>query len=114
MASNQQLKGIIMKNSLTAILVALTLTASVQAKAGTVRLVSDKWDNISKVQISTGMNAPNSSISTYHNVRKMRYFTGRDKLCYRRSNNPSDPSSGYNNWSCDTRMIPGTKTISLY
>ncbi len=84
-----------------------------EAFAGQVKLVSDTWDNICKVQVTGGMNAPNTSIRTFRNVRRGWSATRTDKLCYRRSGRPRDCGSGYTNWHCASQMISGTYIYSL-
>lgn len=83
---------------------------STNAHAGTIILKSDIWDNICKVEIKRGHNG---SVSTYSNVSRGQTFSASDRICYRRSGNPSQCNSGLTMWNCTTRNISGTETISL-
>jgi len=86
---------------------------SFTATAGSVKLVNSDWPSICEVQVAGGMNAPNTSVDTYSNVSKGHVATRTDKLCYRRSANPSDCRSQMTAWTCDTRTISGSKQLQL-
>ncbi len=84
-----------------------------RAVSGTVVVVSDVWDYICRVQITTGMNAPNTHITTYNNVKINQTFTGTDRLCYRRSGDPSNCNSGWTSWTCQSELGSGSYRFSL-
>lgn len=104
-----------MRKALYFTVVTLALVAiSSEAKAGTVVLVSDTWENICKVEIKWGMNAPDSGPSqTFENVEKGRRWSKTDKICYRRSGQPSNCDSQMTAWTCCTHLISGTDECSL-
>jgi len=103
-----------MKNIIMITLVS-SLVLSSTSFAGTVKLVSNTWDNICKVQVTTGSKSPNSYISTYKNVRKNSGWSksGSNRLCYRRSGNPSNCNSSYTDWTCDTKNTSGTSILNI-
>lgn len=81
---------------------------------GTITLVSDVWDNLPEVEFMVGMNAPASGQTyTLNNVQRGWSDTFQDRVCYRRSNNPSQPGSGLNNWSCASNPISDPEQVSL-
>lgn len=100
------------KVALSLLIVIVLLYPSVSF-AGTVKLLSDAWDYICKVQVTGGMDAPNTSVATFSNVRKGWSVSRSDRLCYRRSGNPDDCDSGYSDWRCINQMISGTYEFSL-
>jgi len=81
--------------------------------AGTVKLESPKFDKICKVQVTTGNNPPNKMLNTYTNVSKGFSVSGEDRLCYRRSANPSDCDSNYTEWTCNSKQGSGTAILKL-
>jgi len=83
------------------------------AFAGTVVLISDTWDNICRVEVTTGINAPNTSVQPFSGVRPGRVTSGTDRLCYRRSNDPRNCSSGLTEWRCSAKLTSGTENFSL-
>lgn len=96
------------------ITIVTSLALSSVSFAGTVKLVSKHWNNICKVQVSKGNNAPaNGYLSTYTNVGKNFSTSGTNRLCYRRSANPNDCNSNYAGWVCDTRNTTGTTILEL-
>jgi hypothetical protein len=99
-----------------AIVLALVGVGSITlpAAAGNVRLVSDTWDNICKVEIKWGMNAPQEGPGeTFNNVPRDWSVTKADRICYRRSGDPAICSSQWTPWSCCTHLISGTDDCSL-
>ena len=84
------------------------------ASAGSIRLISDTWDNICKVEVISGRNAPQEGqAEPFSNVNKSWEITRSDRICYRRSADPSDCSSGWTDWRCDTELLDQTDTFSL-
>lgn len=90
-----------------------TLATASSVMAGTVTLQSPKFDNICKVQITTGNNPPSQFKKTYSNVPKGFSISGEDRLCYRRSAQPNVCDSGFTEWSCASRKGSGTSVIKL-
>lgn len=69
------------------------------ASAGDVKLVSDTWDNVCAVDITWGVDAPNSTpIEVHADVPKNWSITKPDKLCYRRPSTPDNCDSGMTQW----------------
>ena len=88
--------------------------SSTEAYAGSVVLVSDTWDNIPVVEITAGLNAPNTPVMRHENVSKNWSSNPyQDRVCYRRSNNPSDPNSSLGPWKCAQQLTDGTYNFSL-
>jgi hypothetical protein len=93
--------------------IVLLLTAA-PALAGNVRLVSDTWDNIPKVEVVSGSNAPQQGTTeSFADVQKGWNITRPERICYRRSSNPSDANSGLNDWTCGTELLDKTSDLSL-
>jgi hypothetical protein len=81
---------------------------------GTIRLVSDSWDNIAQVEIVSGMNAPDQGSSdNLINVQRGWSDEYQQRVCYRRSRDPSRADSGLGDWNCFTRTISGIEVVSL-
>ena len=81
---------------------------------GTIVVVSDTWDNIPEVEIVSGMNAPDDGNKlNLRDVQRGWQMPFEDHVCYRRSNDPGRPGSGLTPWSCFTRSISGSETVSL-
>lgn len=81
---------------------------------GTITLIADTWDNLPEVEFMIGMDAPNQGQTyTLHNVARGWRDQFQDRVCYRRSSNPSQQGSGLNNWSCVTNPISDPETASL-
>ncbi|WP_154224378.1 hypothetical protein [Marinicella rhabdoformis] len=91
------------------------LILSSNAFAGTVKLESSVFDNICKVQVTTGLeNNPKSKLlDTYENVAKGFTVSGSDRLCYRRSKEPNNCQSQYTVWTCKKVKGSGTGTLKL-
>jgi hypothetical protein len=104
-----------MRNAGKLLLAIVVLGSSARSVwAGEVKLVSDTWDNICKVEVKSGPNAPEQgSPESYSNVPRNWYVTHADRICYRRSANPTDCASGWTDWRCDTEMLDQTDIFSL-
>ena len=106
--------NIILNSKTIIVLIAFIVSMhSSVAVAGSVKLISDDWDSICKVQITSGFNAPDTSIETFTNRKKGWSITRSDKLCYRRSGSPNNCGSGYTAWSCMSQTTSGTSSFSL-
>lgn len=101
----------------SALILAFTVFGAIafSAQAGDVRLVSDTWDNICKVEVMWGTNAPErGSSETFTNVPKGWYITKSSRICYRRSGDPDNCSSSLTQWHCSSNPASGTDKFSLY
>jgi hypothetical protein len=102
------------KTLFLAIMTIALFAISLRAEAGTVVLHSDTWDNICKVEIKWGTNAPDSGPSqSFENVEKGWKVSKADRICYRRSGQPSNCNSQMTAWNCCTHNISGTYECSL-
>ena len=102
-----------MNGSTKSAVVALLLTANL-ANAGTVVLENDRWNYISEVEVTKGINAPNTNISRYTGVTLGWSTSATDKLCYRRAQDPRRPGGGMTGWTCVHKMTSGVSTESLH
>ena len=101
-------------------LIACTLTSAVVAPAwaGEVKLVSDAWENVCRVEITWGANAPNGTpVEQFLDVRRSWTITKPDRLCYRRSSTPENCDSGMTQWNtqwkCAAASGAGMEEFSL-
>lgn len=98
-------------------LILLLLIAMAQARAGIVILRSDTWDYIAHVQIRQGNSSnPEMNQQVFDGpVQRGREFPSRDGVeqCYRRSGDPSNPTSPLAEWHCNARTISGSEYWSL-
>lgn len=82
---------------------------------GTITLISDTWENLPEVEIVSGLNAPDEgnqiSLSNVELGWTSQEF--EDRVCYRRSNDPSRVGSGLTSWNCISRPTSGSETASL-
>ncbi len=93
---------------------AIFLYLPVQAQAGEVRLVSDTWDYICKVDLVFGINAPQSGKKrSFNDVPYGFSIQGTDRICYRRSADPDNCGSGLGPWNCKAKLTSGTKEFSI-
>lgn len=88
------------------------------AQASEVKLVSDNWDSVCRVEITWGPNAPNDTpVEFYYDVPRNWSTTKPDRLCYRRASDPNNCDSGMTQWNtqwhCSTESISGTEVLSL-
>jgi len=92
------------------------MLVAMYAFAGTVRLVSNTWDNVPRVEVMTGLDAPDrGQLSSYTNVRKGTVLVAADnRLCFRRSGDPSRPDSPLTEWRCADKGTSGTYDFNLY
>ena len=95
----------------------LFLALPVPALAGDVKLISDQFELVCSVQVSSGPDAPNDEASEFHtDVRKGWSITRPDKLCYKRPTTPDNCESGMTQWRTAWRCEEskeGTKEMSL-
>jgi hypothetical protein len=84
---------------------------------GQVRLVSDAWDYVAVVEIREGtFEDPEQNQVVYRgSVSRGQSFLSQDGVqqCYKRSDDPSDPSSPLGGWSCNSNTIGGVDDWSL-
>jgi hypothetical protein len=95
----------------------LALGAIALAAAGEVKLVSDTIDMVCRVEVTSGPDAPNGSVETYHDVAMGWSITKPDKLCYRRASTPNNCDSGMTQWNtqwkCAAKADSGVVELSL-
>ena len=97
---------------------ALTLCFTTCALAGDVKLVSDTWDSVCRVEITWGTNAPDGTpVEEYPDVPRNWSITKPDKLCYRRPSTADNCDSGMTQWktqwSCAAKAGAGVEELSL-
>jgi hypothetical protein len=84
---------------------------------GQVRLVSDIWDFLPRVEIREGRNLDPSQnpIKFTGPVQRGQTFLSADGVtqCYRRSANPSDPGSPLSEFRCNANPTSGVDDWSL-
>ena len=88
-----------------------------EQRMGTVTLISNVWDFIPRVEIRQG----NSSVPELNPLQysgsavRNQEWRSQDGVSqfYRRSADPSNPSSGLANWSENARTISGNEYWSL-
>jgi len=96
----------------------LALVFSSSALAGDVKLVSDAWDAVCRVEITWGPGAPNGTpVEHYSDVSRNWSITKPDRLCYRRASAPDNCESGMTQWNtqwkCAARTDSGVEELSL-
>jgi hypothetical protein len=101
-----------------AFVLGLTLGAIARASAGDVKLVSDQWDNVCRVEITWGANAPDGTqVEQILDVHRNWSITKPDRLCYRRASTPDNCDSGMTQWNtqwkCAAKAGAGTEELSL-
>jgi len=99
-----------MRETLIILTAGAFLSFSNGSQAGTVSLVSNTWDFICTVEVSVGLNAPNTQeVQTFKDVQRgqLVYSKATDRLCYRRSGDPENCSSFLNDWRCDASLLDG-------
>ena len=88
-----------------------------RAYAGNVRLVSDTWDYVCKVEVSEGKNLDPSQNpkQLFTGVQKGWSYTGSEgtRVCYRRSGDPNNCDSAWRDWHCSSNPTSGTDDFSL-
>jgi hypothetical protein len=96
----------------------LALVFSASALAGDVKLVSDAWDSVCRVDITWGPGAPNGTpVEHYSDVSRNWSITKPDRLCYRRASAPDNCESGMTQWNtqwrCAAKADSGVEELSL-
>ena len=96
----------------------VALVFSGSALAGDVKLVSDTWDSVCRVDITWGPDAPNGTpVEHYSDVSRNWSITKPDKLCYRRASAPDNCESGMTQWNtqwkCAAKADSGVEELSL-
>jgi hypothetical protein len=95
-----------------------TLASLNCALAGEVKLVSDTWDEVCRVEITWGPAAPEGTpVEQFLDVKKHWSITKPDRLCYRRASTPDNCDSGMTQWNtqwkCAAGAGSGTEELSL-
>ena len=88
------------------------------AFAGDVKLVSDTWDEVCRVEVTWGPNAPESTpVEQFLDVKRNWSITRPERLCYRRASTPDNCDSGMTQWNtqwkCAASAGAGTEQLSL-
>jgi len=90
---------------------------SVQVTAGEVKLVSDTIDEICRVEVTSGSDAPDGPVETHMDVKRGWSITKEGKLCYRRASTPDNCDSGMTQWNtpwkCAEKTDAGIAELSL-
>ena len=86
--------------------------------AGDVKLVSDAWDSVCRVEITWGANAPEGTPVEQHlDVHRNWSIAKPDRLCYRRASTPDNCDSGMTQWNtpwkCAAKEGSGVEMLSL-
>lgn len=94
------------------------LGCSGPALAGEVRLVSDTWDKVCRVDITWGSGAPDGTPAEQHiDVPRGWSITKPGRLCYRRASTPENCDSGMTQWNtrwqCADSTGAGVAELSL-
>ena len=97
---------------------ALTLSSIAHALAGDVKLVSDTWENVCRVEITWGPDAPSGTpIEIHSDVPRNWSITKPDRLCYLRPSTPDNCDSGMTQWKtqwkCAAKAGEGIEEFSL-
>lgn len=96
----------------------LALGFGANALAGEVRLVSDAWDKVCRVDITWGPGAPDGTPVEQHiDVSRNWSITKPGRLCYRRASTPENCDSGMTQWNtrwqCADSTGSGIEELSL-
>ncbi len=102
--------------SLTTCAISLIFPAYVWA--GDVKLVSDTWDSVCRVEVAWGPDAPGGDqVEFFYEVQRDWSITKADKLCYRRASTPDNCDSGMTQWNtrwrCATNANSEVEQLSL-
>ncbi len=82
--------------------------------AGDIEIYSEYWENICKVEIVSGKDAPEVGFKTnLSNVEKGFSLVRQNRACYRRSNDPERCDSGLTNWTCQNQFIDGSTKLEI-
>ena len=96
----------------------LTLGPAAYAFAGDVTLVSDTLDEVCRVEVTWGPNAPESTpVEQFLDVKRNWSITRPERLCYRRASTPDNCDSGMTQWNtqwkCAAKADSGIEELSL-
>ena len=88
------------------------------ALAGEVKLVSDTWDSVCRVEVTWGPGAPEGTPVEQHiDVSRNWSVTKPERLCYRRASTPENCDSGMTQWNtrwqCADNAGTGPAELSL-
>ena len=101
---------------ITACVTSLNFPAYVSA--GDVKLLSDTWDSVCRVEVAWGPDAPaGDQVEFFYEVQRNWSITKADKLCYRRASTPDNCDSGMTQWNtrwrCATNATSDIEELSL-
>lgn len=96
----------------------IALGATIDAMAGEVKLVSDTWDSVCRVEVTWGAGAPEGTPVEQHiEVPRNWSITKPERLCYRRASTPDNCDSGMTQWNtrwqCADSAGAGVEELSL-
>jgi len=96
----------------------LTFGPVANGLAGDVKLVSDTMDEVCRVEVTWGSNAPESTpVEQFLDVKRNWSITKPERLCYRRASTPDNCDSGMTQWNtqwkCAASAGAGTEELSL-
>lgn len=96
----------------------MALCVMPNALAGEVKLVSDTWDKVCRVEVTWGPGAPDGTPVEQHiDVPRNWSIAKPDRLCYRRASTPENCDSGMTQWNtrwqCADSAGAGVKELSL-
>ncbi len=88
------------------------------AWAGDVKLVSDTFDSVCRVEITWGPNAPDGTpVEIHADVARNWSITKPDRLCYRRPSTADNCDSGMTQWKtqwkCAAKDGAGIEEFSM-
>ncbi len=97
---------------------AISLNLPAYVWAGDVKLVSDTWDSVCRVEVAWGPDAPGGDqVEFFYEVQRDWSITKADKLCYRRASTPDNCDSGMTQWNtrwrCATNANAEVEQLSL-
>ena len=95
----------------------MAMVCLTDAMAGEVKLVSETLDKVCRVEVTSGSDAPDTTIETYIDVEKGWSISKPHKLCYRRASTPDNCDSGMTQWNtrwtCAEKADAGIEQMSL-
>lgn len=88
-----------------------TLSCIGHAAAGEVKLVSDIWDSVCRVEVTWGPSAPEGTpVEHFSDVERNWSITKPGRLCYRRASSPDNCDSGMTQWNTRWRCADNSES----
>ncbi|MEQ1883005.1 MAG: hypothetical protein ABL878_18790 [Burkholderiales bacterium] len=89
----------------------LTWALIANVHASEVKLVSDTWDSVCRVEITSGPDAPSGTpIENFTDVPRNWSLTRPGRLCYRRASTPDNCESGMTQWNTQWKCAAGSES----